>query len=343
MTDTPESPVVDSPKRHRWLRILLIAAIAFVPLHLLIDGLYAAYVARSASAWESTLVRDAAGVIEGCDTFDVPPSGDVDTDTAVLLVHGLGASPRHYEFIAKDLAERGYHCRAVRLPGFAEPVAKYCESTSKAWLEKVQGELASLRKEHSRVGVVGHSLGGAVTIGALLDDLKAADFAVLLTPAVEVSDARSPVLSARTWHEISEHSLMFVRVLSSPYPLNCRDPERADHPGRTPFTPKCVVDQLFKLMDSNRGRAKEITVPTTVVVAIDDPIVDTPAAEQFYEELGSTEKDLVRLDNSGHEVTLDWQWKEVADAIAQRAAGESATLVVGGNEEETQSSHNTPD
>jgi carboxylesterase len=333
MTDTPESHVVESPKRRRWLRLLLIVAVALVPLHLLVDGMYAVYVACARDAWEVTIVRDSNGVIEGCETLDVQPNADVDNDTAILLVHGLGASPRHYEFIAKDLAERGYHCRAVRLPGFAEPVAKYCESTSKAWLEKVQGELASLRKEHSRVGIVGHSLGGAVTIGVMLDDPKAADFAVLLTPAVEVSNARSPVLSARTWHDISEHSLVFVRVLSSPYPLDCRDPERGDHPGRTPFTPKAVVDQLFKLMDSNRGRAKEITVPTTVVVAIEDPIVDTLAAERFYEALGSTEKDLVRLDNSGHEVTLDWQWQEVADAIAQRAEGEPATLVVGGTQE----------
>jgi carboxylesterase len=328
---------VESPKCRRWLRLLLIAAVAFVPLHLLIDGLYAAYVARTASVWETTLTRDSNGVIEGCDTFDVQPSADVDTDTAILLVHGLGASPRHYEFIAKDLAERGYHCRAVRLPGFAEPVTEYCESTSKAWLEKVQGELASLRQEHGRVGVVGHSLGGAVTIGVLLDDPQAADFAVLLTPAVEVSNARSPVLSARAWHEISERSLVFVRVLSSPYPLDCRDPERADHPGRTPFTPKSVVDQLFKLVDTNRGRAEEITLPTTVVVAIDDPIVDTPAAERFYEELGTADKNLVRLDDSGHEVTLDWQWKEVADAIAQRAAaGEPSTQVVGENPEQPQ-------
>lgn len=324
---------VETPKRRRWLRILLIAAVAFVPLHLLIDAIYAAYVGRAASVWETTLTRDSSGVIEGCDTFDVPPSSALDTDTAILLVHGLGASPRHYEFIAKDLAERGYHCRAVRLPGFAEPVAKYCESTSKAWLEKVQSELASLRKQHGRVGVVGHSLGGAVTIGVLLDDPQAADFAVLLTPAVEVSNARSPVLSARTWHEVSERSLMFVRVLRSPYPLDCRDPARAEHPGRTPFTPKCVVDQLFKLMDNNSGRAAEITLPTTVVVAVDDPVVDTPAAERFYEELGATEKDLVRLDNSGHEVTLDWQWQEVADAIARRAAGEPATQVVGGAQE----------
>ncbi|QDV72268.1 alpha/beta hydrolase [Botrimarina mediterranea] len=331
MSDTT---VDEAPKRRRWLRILLIAAVAFVPLHLLADMVYTAYVACAIDAWEETITRDLNGVIEGCDTFDVPPSGDADTDTAILLVHGLGASPQHYEFIAEDLAERGYHCRSVRLPGFAEPVAKYRESTSKAWLEKVRSELASLRKEHDRVGVVGHSLGGAVTIGVLLDDPQAADFAVLLAPAVEVSDARSPVLSARTWHEVSERSLVFVNVLSSPYPLDCRDPERSDHPGRTPFTPKAIVDQLFKLMDRNRGRAEEITVPTTVVVAIDDPIVDTPAAERFYEHLGSTDKDLVRLDNSGHEVTLDWQWEEVANAIAQRAsAGEPATSVVGGTPE----------
>ncbi|TWU00732.1 Thermostable monoacylglycerol lipase [Botrimarina colliarenosi] len=308
---------VENQPRRRWWRVIGLVALAIVPLHLAIDAAYSAYVARAAAGWEATTDRNADGVLEGCESYDLPAAGDAPTNTAILLVHGTNASPRHYDYIAPALAERGYHCRVVRLPGFAEPVAKYSQTTAAQWLATVRDELASLRGRFDRVGVVGHSLGGAVTIGVLLDDPDAADFAVLLAPAIKVSSARSPLLSTRAWHEISEWTFVFTHVLHSPFPLDCRDPEKTSHPGGTPFTPRAVVDQLFTLMDANAPRAADLTTPVIVVVAGDDHIVDTPAIEAYYEQIGATDKRLVELPKSGHEVTLDWEWRDVVNAITE--------------------------
>lgn len=318
--ESPPAAVID---RWRWPKRVGLALFALVGVHLLGDAFYAAYVAASIDAYEASVERDPSGVLAGCDAYDLPPSGDAPAGVALLLVHGLNASPRHYDLLAPALAERGHHCRVMRLPGFAEPVHRYRESRADDWLAAVAEELAALRNQHERVGLVAHSLGGATAIGVLLDDPDAADFAVLLAPAVAVSCARSPLLSARGWHEVSDRTLLFTRVLKSPYEMDCRAPGRTDHVGRGKFTPKSIVGSLFELIDSNGPRAASFVTPFTMILSSDDPIVDTPAAQRYYAAAGTTDKELIVLERSGHALLLDQEWETVVEAIDRRAiAGE---------------------
>lgn len=303
----------------RWKLILKIV-VGFIVIHLLTDAIYAWYVARSASAWEKLVVRDENGVLKGCEAFTVPAKSDVDTGVGIVLLHGINASPRHYDLVAAELAERGYTCRCMRLPGFAEPLTNYRKSNYLQWIDAVHNELSDLRKTHDRVGIVGHSLGGATTIGALLDKPELADFCVLLAPAVKVSDSRSPLLSTRTWHEISQRTLFFVDMVSSPYGMDCKDETKQSHPGQTLFTPTVVIDQLFDLMDKNLPRPDEWKVPVTMIVSSSDVVVSTSAAKKYFNELGVEDKKLVELTNTGHELPLDIQWQEVVDLIVERAA-----------------------
>ena len=305
-------------KKRRMLILKIVAG--FLIFHLLADGIYAWYLSRQAAAWEATVERDENGVLEGCDAFTVPAKSDVDTGVGIVLLHGINASPRHYDLVAEQLADRGYTCRAIRLPGFAEPLSEYRKTTYPDWIAEVHRELEELRESHDRVGIVGHSLGGATTIGALLDKPELADFCVLLAPVLKVSDSRSPLLSTRTWHEISQRTLFFVDTVSSPYGMDCKDQTKQSHPGQTMFTPTVVIDQLFDLMDKNLPRAAEWKVPVTMIVSSSDVVISTPASKKYFEELGIEDKKLVELTNTGHELPLDLQWQEVVDLIVERAA-----------------------
>ncbi len=325
-----EQPVQSKASR-RWKRLGLIA-LAIVTGQLLLDGLHAAYVAVVASRWEATVQREANGVMAGCDAFDLAPAGDTIKETAVLLVHGINASPRHYDFVAPALAERGYAVRAMRLPGFGEPLEVYSESRAEDWVAAVSAELSTLRGEHANVGLVGHSLGGAVAIGTLLEDPDAADFAVLLAPAVAVSDQRSPVFSTRTWHEFAQAAWVFTHTLSSPFAMDCHDTARHDHPGGVPFTPIAVVDSLFHLMDRNLPAADRLTTPTVMIVSEADRVVSTSAAVAYFERIGAADKELIRLDDCGHELPLDNEWPALVEAIDQ-----IATRITNEPDPETQS------
>ena len=213
----------------------------------------------------------------------------------------------------------------MRLPGFAESLSEYRKTTYPEWIAAVHHELEEMRKSHDRVGIVGHSLGGATTIGALLDKPELADFCVLLAPVLKVSDSRSPVLSTRSWHEISQRTLFFVDTVSSPYGMDCKDETKQSHPGQTLFTPTVVINQLFDLMDANFPRAAEWKVPVTMVVSSSDVVISTPAAKQYFSELGVEDKKLVELTNTGHELPIDLQWKEVVELIVERSSSERTT------------------
>lgn len=306
-------------KRWKLFAKILVAVVVF---QLLADGIYAWYVSASVAKWEKSVERE-NGVLKGCDAYLLPAKVNEPaegTRTVLLLVHGINASPRHYDLLAPALAEQGFTCRAMRLPGFVEPLSEYHKTTAAAWLEAVHQELIALQVDYDRVGIVAHSLGGATAIGVLLDHPEDADFAVLLAPAVAVSNSRSPVFSTRTWHEISQRLFWFTDTMQSPYPLNCQMPSKTDHPGRTPFTPAVVVDELFQLMDRNGPRAAEWQVPVTMILSSADPVVNTPVAKAYFEAMPVDDKSLVLLENSGHAIPLDQEWELVVEAIVRQAA-----------------------
>lgn len=310
---TPASPAPG--KRFVWLAAKLLLGV--VAVWLLGDFVYSRVIASQVQAWEETVKRDADGVLIGCQPYNLGPADG--NATALLLVHGINASPRNWEKIAPRLAGEGVHCRVMRLPGFCEPLDRYQATSRDRWQESIRAELSTLRQTHKRVGVVAHSLGGASTIGALIEDPAAADFAVLLAPALRVSDARSPVLSTRSWHEIGKRTLLFTTVMKSPFDIDSHDPANMNYPGRCPFTPRSVVDELFLLMDENDEKKEQFGTPLLMVLTEDDQVIDWQAAQRFYEQVPSPRKQLLMLEDSGHAIQIDYGWQTTAHAILEFA------------------------
>ena len=206
----------------------------------LADWGYSRYVQYRIAQWEKTFERNAAGVRKGCEAFEV---GERTSSQAILMVHGLNDSPACFRVIAPLLANSGYFCKAIRLTGFAEPTPKYALATQEQWLEQIDSELKQLRQAHKRVYIVAHSLGGALCMQHLMDHPADADRIVLLAPGVGVSDARSPMLTARAWHIVSNNLLQQTRVTASPFGLDATEVTDEEYPYRTPFTPRTIFDQ----------------------------------------------------------------------------------------------------
>ena len=293
------------------LKIVLFVLFGLAVVWLLGDLIYSSIVAYRIKKWEASVERDEEGVEKGCREYTIG-SGE----TAVLFVHGINDSPRCYHKMAPALAEEGFTCRVMRMPGFAEPTGHYARATKEQWLAAIKREIESLRQDHRRVAVVAHSLGGAVTIAHLLENPEAVDAVVLLAPAVEVSNRRSPLLSTRAWHAIARHALLFTKVTNSPFPNDCHDAAEGEYPGRTPFMPVAVADQTLQLIDSNLGRAAELKITLMMVLAKDDQVVDWRAAEQFYRQASSEDKVIQFMEDSGHAIPVDHGWEDLTHEIA---------------------------
>ncbi len=293
------------------MTITLITLVGLVCVWLVGDFVYSLFVASRVRKWEASIERDADGVQEGCQAYAIG-SGE----TAILLIHGINDSPQCYQRMAPVLAEEGYACRVMRLPGFALPNDRYAKATKEEWLAAVESEIRALRQSHARVAIVAHSLGGAVTIAHLLDNPEAVDGVVLLAPAVDVSDRRSPLFSTRAWHEFAKWTLPFTRITSSPFSNDCHDTEAGDYPGRTTFTPLAVAEETFQLIDANRGRAAQFKTPLMMVLAKDDQVIDWEAAERFYQEASSEPKTIRFMEDCGHAIPVDNGWESLTGEIA---------------------------
>jgi len=288
----------------------LVSLAALLLLWLGGDFVHSRIVAHRLARAERATERDADGVRAGCRAYEVGQGPD-----ALLLVHGFNDCPAVFDALAPRLVERGFACRAMRLPGFAMPVEEYAGTSRAAWREALEQEIAALRAGHRRVGLVAHSLGGTVAVDYLLDRPDAVDGLVLLAPLIEVSTERSPLLPPRGWHEIGRRTLLFTRVVETPFPVNATSPEARAYDRRTLFTPREVFSEIYALLDRTEGRAAEFRVPLLMVLGRRDEVIDLAAAERFYSGCSSPRRRLLYLEEAGHLVPLDAGWETLPPAI----------------------------
>lgn len=290
-------------------RKALVAVVVGLILWFIGDLGYATYVHQKVQKWEQQVQRDSKGIQAGFPTYCV---GDKQSETACLLVHGINDSPRVFRKLAPVLADQGIYCLCIRLPGFGESLDQYGAHDRDDWIQAVSRELRRLKKQHRKVILIGHSLGGAICLASAIENRLACDGLVLVAPAIEVSNSRSPVIPVRTWHRILSRSLMFTDTLYSPFGIDVLDPNEKENPERIPFTPLAVVDQTFCLIRENRNAAHSLVIPTQVFLAEHDRVVDNDAAERFYEQIPVSGKELVWLNHSAHAIPLDYDWKKFA-------------------------------
>lgn len=299
--------------------------LAIVLALLAADAGYAGFVAIQVARWHSQQTWNSAGVMEGCDAYEVGQGS-----TALLFIHGYNENAYTWRKLAPELAKRVYDCRVMRLPGFGESIQAYGQYSRQDWLDAVNQELTALRKTHQRVVIVAHSLGGAVAIAVDQRSPGAIDSLVLLAPAIEVSNQRSPIFPTRFWFGLSR-AFLFTRTFQMPFGNDALDPAEAGDQRRQPFTPRCVIAQLFELVDGNRGHAATHQTPSLWFVSQSDPIVDPQASRQYFDDWGSPEKQWHWVQPAGHSLPYDYGWQSIADQIDQFLKNQQAVASDGPN------------
>ena len=296
---------------------------AFLLVWLIGDFGYSRYIAYQIQQWESQVQRDEQGVREGCQAFTLGES-----PSAILLVHGFNETPQIWRKMAPELAKRNFTSRALRLPGFGETIDNYGKVSVDQWREQLAREIQQLQQTHSMIVIVAHSLGGALTLNHLLQHPGSVDGIVLLAPAIQTANIRSPFLTARFWHEFAKWTLPFSRVAMSPFEYDAKDPVERAVTLRNKFSPRQVVSNLYLLIDENLDRAGEIQTPALFIISPDDQVIDVESVRNYYEALGSNRKQFIEAKQSGHALPVDLDWPMITDKI-ETFANELVTDPVG--------------
>ena len=145
-------------------------------------------------------------------------------------------------------------------------------------------------------------------MGALLTLYLAAHYselagAIAYSPATIVADRRSylaPVLKYLTRQVPKGED-------------DLHDPQARSRIWSYDGWPAAGVNELLKLTREVKRLLPQVTPPLLIIYSTADQTIHPNSAQYTYEQVGSRDKELVTLHDSGHVLTVDSEWELVAD------------------------------
>lgn len=198
----------------------------------------------------------------------------------IVLVHGLGEHSGRYERTGDLFAERGYGVRGFDLIGAGGSGGPrwHIDDWSR-YHDQVQSHVEHVREKGTPVVLLGHSLGGAISLGYLLDDRPAPNLAVLSAPALA---GGSPALKA-----VVPLLAKVIPKVSVPNPVKGEQLSRDPEVGERYFADPLVITkstplfaaEAFTEIDRLNETLDQLDIPTLVIHGSEDTLVPTRSSE----------------------------------------------------------------
>ncbi len=221
--------------------------------------------------------------------------------TGIVLCHGFNGTPQSMEFIGEQLAEYGYTVSIPRLKGHGTHVDDLGNCTYGEWIFDLQTAYKKLKESCDRVYVVGQSMGGALTLQlAVNGDV---DGLFLINPAVtdvaykEYRGEIAPSMIEEGEPDIkkpSVHEITYDQV------------------------PLKAIHQLLDLMENTKDKLKSVSKPTVIFKSKIDNVVSPANSDYIFNNISTTEKQLIELENSYHVASMDYDAKYIVDNIHEK-------------------------
>lgn len=211
-------------------------------------------------------------------------------DTAVFMVHGIMSTPRHFDFILPYIPSDISVCN-ILLDGHGSTVSDFSNTSMKKWKAQVLSHLFELSKTHSKILVIGYSLGTLLTL-ELAEKFKEIKAMVLLNPPLKVFV--KPVMITRALkfsfdklnleNKVELATYNDVSVKFTPYLWQY-----------IPTIPRFL--ELLKLCRDTRPKAEKLGIPAQIFFGKKDELVSIKSAKYFESNKNAT---VQAFSNTGH-------------------------------------------
>lgn len=231
----------------------------------------------------------------------------------VLLIHGFTGGPFEMRDLGVALARSGRTVLGVRLPGHADGLDGLAVVHWADWLAVVAHAHADLAARCERVSVVGFSLGGALAI-LLAAQQPVHQLALLSTPMRLVGDWRVNLLAVARhvvpWFyplERADFSDPAVRaqILARRPELDLDDPDVQAEVRRAVKISVGAIDELRQVVGQARNSLPRVTTPALIMHGRSDPTAPPDSADIVHTRIGSTERELIWWDDTGHQLLTE--------------------------------------
>jgi esterase/lipase/1-acyl-sn-glycerol-3-phosphate acyltransferase len=228
------------------------------------------------------------------------------SDTGILLCHGYGASPREVKYLAEFLHDKGFKIYAPRLKGHATAPENIKYVTWQDWYESIISGFNILDNCCEKIIPIGFSTGALLSI--LLSSKKVNNpkitALIAISAALKLKDIKSILVpGVNIWNDILDKFKIEKGKLE--YVVNNSENPKINYKHNY----LKGVAELGELMGEVRKNLKKITIPTLVIHADNDPIVDYKSSEIIYDKIISENKNLVKIKANKHVIITNSKFR----------------------------------
>ena len=211
-------------------------------------------------------------------------------DTAVLFIHGIVGTPRHFDDLIPLLPDT-VSVHNLLLAGHGGSARDFARASMREWEAQVEAAIAALAKNHPHIYLVAHSMGALLSIEAALRHKEVKKLFLL---AVPLRIALTPAMVGNSWKVYrgtiapDDHAALAAQ--------RCCGVAQTKNP--LPYLgwiPRFL--ELFSKISTVRKLLPKLTTPSLAVQSTKDELVSPRAMDELRRNPHIT---LLPLPHSGH-------------------------------------------
>ena len=225
-------------------------------------------------------------------------------DTGILFFHGFTGSPYEGREFASHFSQRGYTVWVPLLPGHGTDPKDLLNISWRDWYTFGEDCLSKLKKQCSKIVLAGQSMGSSLAL--TLAAHHPVEAIISLAGAVFLKD----------WRLI----LLPIARKLIPYHYKSRGPDISSKEAKKNSAsyskyPVNSIDEFLSLLNVAKESLKKINAPLVLVHSKNDHTVTHKNMDYIYDQVSSTIKRKLTLENSYHIVSVDNDRAEVFQAV----------------------------
>lgn len=250
-----------------------------------------------------------------CDWF---ASETAEKRGSVLIVHGLGEHCQRYAHVARFFNEKGFDVRSFDHRGHGKSAGNRGEIAYENALlddaKKVFDDFAEIKSE--KPFLLGHSMGGAVALRTAVEQIITPRGLILSSPAITANLSFADKLKLKigrlTPNVAVSNGLKVEYISHDKRVVEDYQNDSLIHDKITPRLANFILDSGQKSLK----KAATFHIPTLLLVAGNDRLVDANGAKQLFEQLPKDSVEMRVYENLYHEIfneTIEERRKVFAD------------------------------
>ncbi len=218
---------------------------------------------------------------------------------AILIIHGFGGGTYDEEYLENRLELiRNFDVFTFTLPGHDGLFKSNMKETE--WIKKTDEMIEFLKKNNYKtIYVIGHSMGG-VLASRLASNHKEIKKLVLLAAAFR-------------YLEFKDDNVDVVKSLKKT-PELVKD-YKEEFLSRLIKMPPNSIKEFMKTVKNNEYVLKNINIPTLIIQGTSDSLVPLETVDYIYNEIPSTNKEVLILDGVNHDIFRSTKKEETTEEI----------------------------